>query len=230
MNHYPHHIGDFNNATRHLTRVERSLYRDLLDLYYDTEKALPGDDVDRLARRVLAVNDEEKAAMVAVLAEFFTLTDGEYHHGRCDKEIARYQGLKASASKAGKASAEKRINAKATPVERSLKSRSTNQNQNQNQDKPLSGKPDVPVGFAKFWAAWPATARKVAKAECLAKWHRRCYEPRADAIVAHVEAMKATKQWQDGFEPAPLTYLGQRRHEDEVFAGAPKQSAFAGAE
>ena len=29
MNFYQHHIGDFNNATRHLTRLERSIYRDL---------------------------------------------------------------------------------------------------------------------------------------------------------------------------------------------------------
>ena len=30
MNYYPHHIGDFDYATRHLTRVERSIYRVLI--------------------------------------------------------------------------------------------------------------------------------------------------------------------------------------------------------
>ena len=40
MKHYPHHIRDFNQATRHLTRIERSVYRDLMDLYYDTELPL----------------------------------------------------------------------------------------------------------------------------------------------------------------------------------------------
>lgn len=53
MNHYPHHIGDFNTATMHLTFVERALYRELLDLYYDTEKPLMA-DVGKLARRVRA--------------------------------------------------------------------------------------------------------------------------------------------------------------------------------
>ena len=38
MNYYQHHIGDFNNATRHLSLVERAIYRDLLDMYYDTEQ------------------------------------------------------------------------------------------------------------------------------------------------------------------------------------------------
>ena len=229
MNHYPHHIGDFNNATRHLTRVERSLYRDLLDLYYDTEKALPADDVERLARRVLAVNDEEKAALLAVLSEFFTLSDGAYHHARCDKEIARYQGLKASASKAGKASAEKRTNAKATTVERPLNSRSTNQNQNQNHIKPSSGKPDMPPGFARFWEAWPNSPRKVGKADCLKRWKLRGLEAEADEIVAHVEAMKKSQQWRDGFEPAPATYLNQQRYGDEIPGHAAAESPiFAG--
>lgn len=57
MNHYPHHIGDFNNATRHLTFVERALYRELLDLYYDTEQPL-NPDFNKLARRVLATSDD----------------------------------------------------------------------------------------------------------------------------------------------------------------------------
>lgn len=52
MNFYPHHIGDFNNATRHLTRVERSVYRDLIELYYDTECPL-NNDLEKLFRRAL---------------------------------------------------------------------------------------------------------------------------------------------------------------------------------
>lgn len=66
MNHYPHHIGDFNNATRHLTRVERALYRDMIELYYDTEQPL-NSDVSKIARRVLASSEEEKHALVLVL-------------------------------------------------------------------------------------------------------------------------------------------------------------------
>lgn len=107
MNHYPHHIGDFNNATRHLTRVERSLYRDLLELYYDTEQPLNGDTA-KLARRVIAVTDEERTALDVVLEEFFVLQDDGWHNTRCDAEIAKYQGQIEQASRAGKASAAKR--------------------------------------------------------------------------------------------------------------------------
>lgn len=144
MNHYPHHIGDFNNATRHLTRVERALYRDMLDLYYDKETPLPT-DIQRLARLVLAVTDEEKAALKIVLDEFFTLEDDGYHNARCDHEIAVYRAKIEQASRAGQASAQRRAsarnadaqpddNASSTPVEPPLNGRTTNQNQNQNQN------------------------------------------------------------------------------------------------
>ena len=112
MNHYPHHIGDFNNATRHLTRVERSLYSDMLDLYYDTEQPLNG-DVNKLARRLLANSEEEREAVQVVLDEFFTLENDGWHNPRCDAEIAKYQGLIETASRAGRASAEKRKSKKA---------------------------------------------------------------------------------------------------------------------
>ena len=88
MNYYQHHIGDFNHATRHLTRIERSIYRDLIELYYDTERPLPADQ-DRLARLVLARDDDERAALVVVLDEYFTLDGDTYTHARCDAEIEK---------------------------------------------------------------------------------------------------------------------------------------------
>ena len=119
MNHYPHHIGDFNNATRHLTRVERSLYRDMLELYYDTETPLNSDPV-KIGRRVLAVSEEEKSALNLVLEEFFVLQEDGWHNTRCDAEIAKYQGQIEQASRAGKASAAKRYGKNLTPVEQPL--------------------------------------------------------------------------------------------------------------
>lgn len=124
MNYYPHHIADFNNATRHLTLVERALYRELIDRYYETENAIPADDFDGLARKVLARSDEEKAALRSVLAEFFTLVDGVYSHKRCDAEILIYKEKIDNAHKAGKASAlaraKRKVNKRSTGVEQAL--------------------------------------------------------------------------------------------------------------
>lgn len=97
MNYYQHHIGDFNNATRHLTRIERSVYRDLIDLYYDTEKPLAL-SVERLCRLVVANSDEEKAAVQQVLSEFFTVTEQGWTHVRCDREISEFHGKKVKAA------------------------------------------------------------------------------------------------------------------------------------
>ena len=66
MKHYPHHIGDFDKATRHLTRIERSVYRDMIDLYYDTEQRLTL-DFDSLCRKIIARSNEESTAVQQVL-------------------------------------------------------------------------------------------------------------------------------------------------------------------
>ena len=105
MNLYLRHIGDFNNATRHLTRVERSVYSDAIELYYDTEQALQCADIGKLERRLLCVTDDEKQALKDVLSEFFVLTDAGYTHSRCDAEIAKYRANTSAKARAGIASA-----------------------------------------------------------------------------------------------------------------------------
>jgi hypothetical protein len=77
-----------------------------------------------------------------------------------------------------------------------------------------------PDGFRRFWQSYPATRRRVAKVKCLAVWVSNNLESSADAIVAHVVAMSPTQQWREGYEPAPLTYLNQRRWEDGLPVGA----------
>lgn len=73
-----------------------------------------------------------------------------------------------------------------------------------------------PSGFDRFWNAWPTTERKVAKAKCAERWKKARLDSVVQAIVEHVDAMRDSRQWREGYEPAPLTYLNQRRWEDEV--------------
>ena len=92
MNTYPHHIGDFNTATRHLSRDERAMYRDMLDMYYDKECPLDGSDFDLLAKRLLCVTPEDVASLQFLLQEFFEeLEDGQWRHDRCERELAIYR-------------------------------------------------------------------------------------------------------------------------------------------
>ncbi len=132
MHHYPHHIGDFDKATRHLSRIERSIYRDLLDLYYDSEVRLPL-DLSILCRKVLAKSNEEATAVEQVLNEFFTKTATGWYQVRCEEVIEEYQSSNNQKSLAGKASAAKRaikrqqaLNEIPTVVEQTLNGAPTN--------------------------------------------------------------------------------------------------------
>ena len=162
MHHYPHHIGDFNNATRHLTRVERSLYRDLIELYYDAEQPLPADDFDRLARRVMASSEEEKAALRYVLAEFFVLDGDVYRNERCDKEIANYLENVEKKARAGKASAEARKQ-KGTGEQQVLDGCATNQSPISNLQSPPEEPKEKPRNRgSRIPDDWAPTAEQVA--------------------------------------------------------------------
>lgn len=97
-------------------------------------------------------------------------------------------------------------------------------------------KPPNPQGgegrFPDFWSIWPNTDRKADRKKCLAKWQRCGFDAEADAVLAHVTAMKSTRQWRDGYEPAPLTYLNGERWRDGVVPDATASASndiFAGA-
>lgn len=116
MHYYQHHIGDFIKDTSFLSNEEVGIYMKLIWLYYDLEKPLVNDP-SLLAIKTNA--NQEKVELILKL--FFRLSDEEWHHNRCDDEIANYHKLLEVASRAGKASAAKRkVNAISTPVEQPL--------------------------------------------------------------------------------------------------------------
>lgn len=82
-----------------------------------------------------------------------------------------------------------------------------------------------PTPFDRFWEVWPASPRKVDRKDCSQRWGRKGLDAIVDQIIAHVEAMKGTQQWKDGFEPAPATYLNGERWNDGVPADPPKAAA-----
>lgn len=67
--------------------------------------------------------------------------------------------------------------------------------------------------FNDFWKEYPSN-RKVGRKPCEAKWHRNGYDKIADKIISHVKTMKSSKEWKEGFNPNPLTYINQERWED----------------
>ena len=112
VHYYHHHIGDFVKATARLTDAQSMAYLRLIWMYYDRERPLP-DDTESLA---FQLGTDEKTVHL-ILISFFRLEDGRWHHTRCDAEIKEYKELIHKRSKAGKASAEHRVNTSSTHVE-----------------------------------------------------------------------------------------------------------------
>lgn len=101
MNYYPFHIGDFRSGTVNMSRQARWIYRDLLDIYYDTEKPLAL-DLDVLCDQVGAESDEERRIVERLLRFKFTKADDGYRHAICDQVITDYHTKAETAKTNGK--------------------------------------------------------------------------------------------------------------------------------
>lgn len=97
MNWYKFNVRDYLVATHHLADAEDLAYRRLLDLYYLSEKSLPG-PVSVLAQRVNLDED----CVQPVLDEFFRVEDGRYIHDNAEEHIARRRRQWEVCSAAGK--------------------------------------------------------------------------------------------------------------------------------
>lgn len=205
MKHYPHHIGDFDKATRHLTRIERSVYRDLIDLYYDTEQRLTL-DVQALCRRIIARSNEESTAVQQVLNEFFTETPAGWYHDRCEHEIAAYHANTSQKAMAGKASAEAKrlkklqaLNETATTVQQPLTSVETDSQRNSTNQSTINQSTNQPVVSAADAA--PTTLKKGKRLpdgwqlpKAWGEWALAEY-PTWTAEIVRLEAAKFADHW-----------------------------------
>jgi uncharacterized protein YdaU (DUF1376 family) len=199
---YKFHLGDYITHTTHLSDAEDLAYRRLLDLYYMSEAPIPLDTafVARKIRLDLDITE-------SVLSEFFEATEEGYQNTRCDAEIAKYQHQVATNRSLGKRGGRP----KKTESETESK---PNMNPKKNKNKNISI--SSATRFEEFWAAWPSSKRKVGKAAVLVKWQKAGLDEVADVIIANVNDLKSSEQWTSGFEPAPMTYINQRRWEDEL--------------
>ena len=199
---YKFHLGDYITHTTHLSDAEDLAYRRLLDLYYMSEAPIPL-DASLVARKIRLDLDITES----VLGEFFEKTEEGYRNSRCDAEIAKYQHQVETNRSLGKRGGRPK---KTESVTESKPNTNPKKIQNKNKNTLSSA-----TRFNEFWAAWPASKRKVAKAAVEAKWEKHNLDEVADQIIANVNDLKTSEQWTSGYEPAPLTYINQRRWEDD---------------
>ena len=100
MNFVNFHWGDWARSTQDLTPLERGVYIDLLQRYYQKERPLMHEECKRIAR---AYAPDAQEAMHYVLGEFFIQEGDSYRHERCEIEIAKYRETVEKRVKASKA-------------------------------------------------------------------------------------------------------------------------------
>lgn len=99
------HWGDWVRSTQDLTPLERGVYIDLLQRYYQKERPIMDAECKRIAR---AYANAEQEAMQYVLQTFFTHEEDQWRHERCDAEIAKANAVSAKRADAAKRSWESR--------------------------------------------------------------------------------------------------------------------------
>lgn len=230
MNHFPFHIGDYAEATGHLTFVEDSAYLRCIRKYYSTEKPLPV-DIKAVQRLVGARSKEEMQAVETILNEFFTLEDDGWHNARCDAELAIYfeksDKAKASANARWKPSSGN-PNAMRTHSERNAtvdaNAYQTQCEGNANQEprainqepniKPKKAAPSDSV-FDEAWLLYPKRPG-ASKAESLKAWLAR-----VNAGVDRTVMLEGVKRYADyckaviedpSFIKQPATFFGPNEH------------------
>lgn len=227
MNFYKRFMGDFQRKTGHLSLAEVGAYDRLLDHYYGTEGALPG-ELQACCRIASAMSKAEKTAVASVLSQFFVRdADGCYRQSRADEEIVQAQAKIKAARANGSRSAGRPPLPKDETERKPAGLAETTQpeptgkaHQSQKKEKTIPPPPSGGVdGFKRFWEAWPPHIRKVARPQCEALWQKQDLEAKASLIVGHVVAMKASEKWaEDGgkYVPSPLVYLRQFRWEAQT--------------
>lgn len=100
------YVAKYLADTMHLTTLQHGAYMLLLMNYWQRGKALQNDD-SRLAN-IVKMSAKEWKANRGVLAEFFTVTEAEWVHGRVERDLERVTVTLGKRSAAGKESANKR--------------------------------------------------------------------------------------------------------------------------
>jgi len=197
---YKFDVKDYLFDTLHLPDAHDLAYRRLIDYYYMNEGPIPL-DVNMVSRKIRIDLD----IVEDVLREFFTYTDQGYRHKRCDDELFKYLGNANNSRTNGSKGGRPPKTAEENPAG-SQQEPSSNLNKNKNKNKK-----EHSAKFEEFWSTWPSSKRKVGKDAVWKKWDDGDLDEISDKIISHVKILKVSQQWLEGWEPAPLTYINQKR-------------------
>jgi hypothetical protein len=195
--------------------MEDLVYRRLIDLYYLHEEPLKGTP-EHLARQI-RLRDQTKA-VATILEEFFQkeeggggVPDNSWRMKRCDEEIVKFQDMREGGKKGAAIRWAKGGNGEGiAPLSPPYEPPNANRKPLTINQEPKEKTLVASLRFEEFWKAYPSD-RKQAKKPCMDKWAKLKLDEMADKVISHVESLKRSKSWRDGYSPAPLTYLSQQR-------------------
>jgi uncharacterized protein YdaU (DUF1376 family) len=238
INYYERHLGDYAKDAGHLSMLEHGAYTLLLDRYYTTEQPIPADQAHRVCR---ARTREERAAVDAVLAEFFVLDGAVYRNGRANREITKMQAKVKAAQENGKLGGRPKrtdekpggfpLGSESVTQQKALQSPVTSNQEIPPNPRKRGQVSEFPPGFDAFWSAFPRKQAKPAAAKAFARL--RADESLLARMLDAVAQQAASEQWRrDGgqFIPLPASWLNGHRWEDAPLSAVSGSDIFAGAE
>ena len=171
MNFYKRYIGDYQRDTGHLSILEHGAYGLLLDAFYARNGQLPVDK--KLLHRLLrATTREERKAVDSVLAQFWTLGDGNWLNKRALSEIDK---ASAQAETNRRIAADREANRSTNrdtnrSTNRSTKSEPIHSHSHSHKEQEEKQPPlpparklaDVPEGFLHWYEAYPRKRGRLA--------------------------------------------------------------------
>jgi len=201
MKYYNHHIGDFKKDTSYLTHEERSIYLEMIWLYYDQERPLPKDI------KLIAMKVQSTLSQIELLLSLYFDEDKDcYRHKRIDEELNKMYDKSEKARQSSKCRWSKEKNR--TECERIANDILPN-----TQDPIPKTQIYKYVRFEEFWSTL-LPKRRVNRKGCLDKWKKNNLDSEADKIISWLKSMNITKEWREGFNPSPEVIINQRRWED----------------
>ena len=155
MHYYKFNIADYRKDTMHLSRLEHSIYRELIDTCYLDEKPIK---TQQVIRRLRLVSEEEVLALQNVLNDFFEHEKEEdcWRHLRIEQEIAafhkRSDNARANGAKGGRPKKPKKTQSVNSANQNKTKSKTNHKPLTINQELLVSSVQHIidPVAIRKF--------------------------------------------------------------------------------
>jgi uncharacterized protein YdaU (DUF1376 family) len=214
MHFYKHYISDYTRKTVHLSLYEHGAYFLLLQHYYSIENA--SELTQKIALSVCRVRTKkETQTVIRVLDEFFPIgADGKRHNDRADQELAVYLKRVEFNRSVGKLGGRPPKNNNPDGFQNITQTvPENNPSQKSEVRKKIKSIAGYSPAFDLFWQTWPNSERKQAKGKCFETWKRLGLDEMHEEIIAHVKFLTSKDSWNNGYIPAPLVYLNQRRWE-----------------